>query len=80
MMDLDDDTVLRRQAGPSNTNSSSIRPQRPRRATVTRTNYRSEATNHRRGGGGGGRDMEDDDDDEEEEGEATGDEEDLTMG
>jgi len=56
--------------------SSLTRPPRPRRATVTRTNYRSSGPSHRRGGGS---EMEDDDE-EEDEGEATGEEEDLTMG
>ncbi|GAA5873321.1 hypothetical protein JCM16303_001091 [Sporobolomyces ruberrimus] len=66
-MDVDDSLS---HSGPS----TSSRPPRPRRATVTRTNYRSASSSHRRGGGSGM-----DDDEEDDDGEATGEEEDLTM-
>lgn len=69
-MDLDE---TRSRGGPSNIPAT--RPARHRRDTVTRTNYR---TVNAFGHNAGGRGMDDEDGDED--GEATGDEEDLTMG
>ncbi|GAA5924073.1 uncharacterized protein JCM15063_005539 [Sporobolomyces koalae] len=88
MQDLTEGPIPIRMVPSTSTNSmdldrepsssgTSTRPSRPRRATVTRTNYRS--SNHRRSAGG----MHDDDDgegEEDEAGEETGEEEDLTMG